>query len=166
MAEIFDANIPETMAQQTYQMGDIDTQNVTHNFKDNGRNRVEIDKHINSILGAEYFGKADGFMASKLDMNSIKQEEGFHSNNQQGGLYTNTQGGLYSNTQRGLYSNNQGGLYSNTQGGLYSNKLGGFSENPTPIGSVRGRLDKVINEQLYKEQSKILSSDAGNVLKK
>ena len=145
------------MAQQTYQMSDIDTQNVTHNFIDNGRNRVEIDKHINSILGAEYFGKADGFMASKLDMNNIKQEEGFHSNNQQGGLYSNTQGGLYSNTQ--------GGLYSNTKGGLYSMKLEGFSENPTPIGSVRGRLDNVINEQLHKEQSKILSSDAGNVLK-
>ena len=71
------------MAEQTSQMVDIDTQNVNPSLQAERKSAVymkekdEIDKHINSILGSEYFGKEDGFLAFNNDKNINKHGEGF-----------------------------------------------------------------------------------------
>ena len=152
------------MAERTYQT--LDSQNVTPNFRDSERSKLEIDNHINSILGAEYFGKADGFMAAKHSTNIIRPE-GFPGSNQ--GFYSNSQGRIHSHNQTGLYSNSYlGGNYGNSHEGFHSNRPGGVSENPTPYSSVTGggRLDKVIKHQLYKEhKSSVDDHGAGKNLK-
>ena len=71
------------MAEQTSQMVDIDTQNVNPSLQAERKSAVymkekdAIDKHINSILGSEYFGKEDGFLAFNNDKNINKHGEGF-----------------------------------------------------------------------------------------